>query len=451
MRFFKNKGGYAEFTHWKGAVALWLVCSLSAVHALEITQEAWEKIQKRLDDQDARLAGAGAKIEGSTVDSALDSKYGPNANVSTKSGKLTISGLVQIWYYRIQPDRQGFFNDPNDNHIADSSSFVDSNGFRVRRTDIKFSMDINENVRAVMMIDPAREAIGFPGIPNNQVDLFGTKKANLVSPQYLTTFKPVGVNNTLIPGAVQNGGTYPGAPRLLQDAYINWHDCIPHHDIQVGQFIPWVSEEGLRPSGELDFAERSMIGFYGNGRDVGLSVHGSWWECESTPGNGRFQYWVGVFDGAGTYFEPGNQQNRPDTNDQKDLNARFLVRPLWDDCWGKLEMGVAFMGGRHGQGDNERPIAVPSNNLNRPSNWAVHNSAWGSYKFGNVMSGLWARTEWAWIKDREAPGSVIDVLGQSTGTNHFAQESGQAFSRQGFYGAMGYKLRDSRICDLLAG
>ena len=425
----------------KGAVALYLVSSL-AVHGLEITQEKWEQLQKRVDDQQAQVAAQ--QVQASPVDTALDSKYGPNAPVTTKAGKLQIIGLTQIWYYNEGKDKRGFFDDPNVNGIADSNAGLNTNGFRIRRTDIKMIMDLNENIRTVLMIDPAREALGFPALPSNQGNIFGTKAGNYTAPG----FKSNGINSTVFITAAQNGLVTSGAPRLLQDAYINWHDCIPHHDIQVGQFIPWNGEEGPRFNGSLDFAERSMTGFICNTRDMGASIHGSWWECENNQGDGRFQYWAGVFDGAGTYFEPGNNQNRPDTNDSKDMNVRGLVRPLWDDCWGKLEIGVSGMAGKHGQGHNDLPITAPSNGLNRPSDWASRYNAWASYKCGDMLSGLWMRTEWTWIKDREAPGSVIDVGGNGTGTNLFAQQLGQPFSKQGIYGTLAYNFADSKICNV---
>ena len=52
-------------------------------------------------------------------------------------------------------------------------------------------------------------------------------------------------------------------------------------------------------------------------RDVGFQIHGTYWEdCESKIG--RLQYWAGIFDGAGNYFNTaGEQQNRADDNDQQ--------------------------------------------------------------------------------------------------------------------------------------
>jgi len=54
---------------------------------------------------------ASKPMASSNVDKAIDNKYGPNATVTTKEGKLTISGLVQIWYQHIQNDNHGRFFD----------------------------------------------------------------------------------------------------------------------------------------------------------------------------------------------------------------------------------------------------------------------------------------------------------------------------------------------------
>src|SRR4029079_16974005 len=114
----------------KWAVALCLTALLPVVKALEITQEAWEKIQKRLDERDAQLAAT--RIEGSAVDVALDNKYGPNANVTTKLGKLQIGGLLQVWFYSMQRDNRAFFDDPNVNGIVDDNSTSNNSSFRIR-------------------------------------------------------------------------------------------------------------------------------------------------------------------------------------------------------------------------------------------------------------------------------------------------------------------------------
>jgi len=308
--------------------------SVATAMAVEVPQAEWERMKQRMAELESR--GASMPSTSSVVDVAMDSKFGPGANVTTRTGRLTISGLVQVWYYAISQQERGFFDDPVVNGIPDDGRTQSNNGFRIRRTELKFTADINECITGVVMIDPAREAAGFPQFPSN---LGNTKKQNLVSPEFNEANGPAGAVNTSTIAAVQNGAFGSGPPRLLQDAYINYHGAIPHHDIQIGQFKPWVGEEGIRSSGELDFVERSMVGFQADSRDLGASIHGSFWDCgcdHNAIGNGRFQYWLGVFDSAGSYFDPGQQQNRPDTNNHKDINARLLVRPIWGDCIGHL-------------------------------------------------------------------------------------------------------------------
>src|SRR6185295_17169797 len=192
---------------------------------------------------------------------------------------------------------------------------------------MRFKFDINECISSFIMIDNAREAEGFPQMPSS---LGNVKKQNFVSPEFNTANGPAGAVNTAFIAASQNGAFKAGPPSLLQDAFINYHGAIPHHDITVGQFRARNGEEGSRDSGLLDFAERSMVGFQGENRDLGISLHGSFWRKDCTDRDGRFQYWLGVFDAAGTYFEPGKNQNRPESNDFKDINAALMVRPLWD-------------------------------------------------------------------------------------------------------------------------
>lgn len=434
-----------------GIAVLLLLGAVTCATAADVTVSAaeWEAMKARMADLEARNTGNAVV---SSVDTAMDSKYGPGATVVTKTGKLTIGMLTQIWYYSIQNDHRGFFDDPATNTIPDDNSVLDNDGFRIRRAELKFTVDINENVRGVVMIDPAREALGFPNFPSNQGNI---KKANVVSPEFNAANDPNIVSAGASTGPVtqvQNGGNTTGAPRLMREAFINWHGCIPHHDVQIGQFKPWVGEEGIRSSSELDFAERSMLGIMADERDLGASIHGSWWCTEgcadSSKGDGRFQYWAGVFNGAGTYFEAGNHENRPNDNDYLDYNARVLVRPIWGDCAGRLELGASFMGGKKGEGSNRDPLAGAINDLARPEHWASRWNAWVSYKAGWELTGLWVSSEWTLIRDRERPGTVLDVLGAGANGTGFAQDNGATFSREGIYGAIGYKFGESKICGI---
>src|SRR5581483_1586963 len=187
-----------------------------------------------------------------------------------------------------------------------------------------------------------------------------------------------------------------------------------------GQFKPGIGEEGLRSSAQLDFVERSFIGFLADSRDLGASVHGTWWDD-------RFQYWVGVFDGAGNYLQSAGQfQNRADDNSNKDLNYRMLVRPIWSgndecgchsDCWGKLELGASGRFGKHGgefaegNGIPPAPFDTPLDGLNRQRTWAQWHDFWFYYAPGSIARGLWLRAEGGWIRDLNAPATVTNLDG----------------------------------------
>src|SRR5262249_8750286 len=153
---------------------------------------------------------------------------------TTKAGKLTVSGLLQCWYYHIQDDSFGLFGDltPGVTGGGDTNQTRDNDSFRIRRAEFKFSFDLDPHLTGVIMVDPAREAISFPTLTSN-LGLALRGRTNETS---------AAVTN------VQSGAG--GAARLLKDAYINYHGYVPHHDFQIGQYKPPVGEEGIRNAGE---------------------------------------------------------------------------------------------------------------------------------------------------------------------------------------------------------
>lgn len=384
---------------------------------IEVPQAEWEKMKAEIEALRKKDAAASA-IEKSPLDKTL-AKYGPTAAVTTKTGKLTLSGLVQIWYYTIQNDHRALFNDGTVNDITDINSTSDNDSFRVRRTQLRFTLDLNEHITALVMIDPSREATSFPAFPTNQ-----------------GTFKRTA--NSRTGSAVTNVQTGAGsAPRLLQDAYITYKGIVPHHDFRIGQFKPPSFEESMRGAGELDFVERSFLGQLGDFRDVGATVRGFW--CDE-----RVQYWLGAFDGAGNLLQSGGQaQNRSDDNDAKDYVFRALFRPVWKhQTWGSLELGGAALLGKHGESGSSDPINNPTNGLNRLTTTARRFNAWATYRPGGPVAGLWFVGEWGRITDRNAPGSVIDLLGNDIdgkGTQDYAKPT----TIQGWYASAGYKVGDS--------
>jgi hypothetical protein len=390
-----------------------------------------EDLRREVEDLRKRLADKNVSGTIGRVDAAAAKKYGPNAPVSTKTGKLEIGGLLQLWNYNRLDD------DHNDVFGTGTSEARDNQGYGVRRTELRFSIDIHENISAFLMIDPAQETASLTPIPSNQ-GLF--KSRPFVSPEFDAVNGP-GLGSTSEIAAVQTGAGR--ANTLLQDAYINYHGVVPHHDFQLGQFRPPMGEEGTRDSGYLDFVERAMVTQLNETRDLGLQVHGTWW-------NDRFQYWAGVFNSAGNFFgTAGNFSNRSDDNDEKDFAGRLLVRPIWN-CgpWGSLELGYAGQFGRHGEAAGADPVNTPVNGLNRDETAAIRQAAWFMYKPMGPVRGWWLRGEWGYQKDRATPLSV-GALALGSGDNG-EQTSPNPFSRQGWFVSTGYKLNESVFADRLS-
>ena len=81
----------------KSVVAVLLIVLCGVLRAADVSQAEFEQMRKDLDElRKWRSTAQTVTPVHSSVEKALDSKYGPNAPVTTKNGKLTISGLVQV-------------------------------------------------------------------------------------------------------------------------------------------------------------------------------------------------------------------------------------------------------------------------------------------------------------------------------------------------------------------
>lgn len=399
---------------------------------------ATEDLRKEIDDLRRQLNSDGSAestIQSVDVMSNAHANYDSHDNkVTSHSGNLQIGGLLQIWDTTI-------FKDNRDVYGSRGGGVLDNSGNRIRRAELKFSMDIHENITAVVMFDAAREATSYPNVPNQ--GLFKSSPTINSDRNGAFTTDPT----KSIVAQVQNGAGEGN--RILQDAYINVHDLIPHHDVTIGQFKPPAGEEGVRSSANLDFVERAMVNQLNDLRDLGAQIHGTWWEdCETKIG--RIQYWAGVFDGAGNYFDTaGDFQNRSDDNDAKDVAGKLMVRPIWSDCWGRLEVGAWGQYGHHGEsGDNSVDGSAPVNGLNRLKTNAYRMGAWVMYKPVWFLKGAWVRGEYGNQRDRTAP-FTVDAFGLGSGPNG-EQASPNPFKREGWYMAAGYKLTDSIFANRLS-
>ncbi len=376
------------------------------------------------------------------TDAATARHYGPAARASTKAGKLHVGGLVQTWYQSVQNDRVGIVKPADGNvlEFAETNETFDNDTFRIRRAELRFQLDLHENISVRLMLDPARESNAqFLPLPT-----FPIHNASFDNAALLQSGGGLQAGNTII-------------PQLLQDAYILYHGVVPHHDFTLGQFKPPAGEEAWRDNAALEFVERAMATQIGNHRDIGVMAHGAWFDD-------RLQYWAGVFNGpSGAVLsspELAEGGNRSDDNDEKDISWRILGRPVWDACawYGRLELGYARTDGIHGESGQAFDVDISINGLNRQRTDINRQAAWLHYRPGALARGAWLRGEWGSARDRLGPAhfgspptSLLQTgLGVST-LFPINQLNPVPVTLAGWYAAAGYRLSESRFAERLRG
>lgn len=241
---------------------------------IETQQKQINQLIAKSDSANAdKLAGAPAANNASiavnrtaAVTSAPDAS--PTPAVESGFGKIRFDGLLQGWY---------------------SAGSKTQNTLRIRRAEMKFSGQINPEVRWTIMIDPA---------------------------------KSLSLNQTtkVIDGVpVVTGVSINQSSRVLQDAFISL-GYIKNVNIDIGQFKIPLSLEGPQSSAALDTVERALFmsdrsrgGGLGDIRDTGIQFSG--------PLGKSINYQIGVFNGT------GENQNISDTNQDKAVIGRFVFRP----------------------------------------------------------------------------------------------------------------------------
>ncbi|MCY3023938.1 MAG: porin [Planctomycetota bacterium] len=429
-----------------------LLTFAGASRAATSVDDLKREVEKLRKDLAQKQEGKGAPI--GKVDEAVSGKYGPNAPVKTKNGKLQIGGLVQVWYQSVQNDHKGLFipaanNNLDNTDIAylgngtvgatlpESNETHDNDTFRIRRTELRFTLDIHENVLAHVMLDPTRESnVTYLPLPT-----FPSHNARFMNP----------VANPTFGSAIR--------PQLLQDAYINYHDVVPHHDFTIGQFKPPSGEEAWRNSGQLEFVERAMVTGINNVRDIGAMVHGTWLPTNpDNPMTGRVQYWFGVFNGPdGTVLtdpEINEGGNRSDDNDAKDFAWRIAVRPVWnpDKWYGRLELGYHRTDGYRGESsgiDRDTPL----NAINEPQTAINRQGAWVWFRPGAEVKGWWLRGEWGSGHDRYSfHQQPVNALATGNGSNDYdylQQLNPTPVTASGWYFGTGYKMSETIFAEHL--
>jgi len=399
-----------------GLVAIGLPFRAQAASDSDLKKEL-ESLKREIEDlrkerTAARPVGTGV------VDKMVDNKYGPDAVVKTKQGKLTIGGLLQVWYYNIENDNLGFYGDL-DHHAptGDTNEGYDNDSYAIRRARVNFTMDIHENVQAFIQMDLANS---FDGRTVHAISNTGLRGPTLWT-------RDTDGNDFVNP---------------LVDAYIKVHGLLPHHDSMIGQFQPKVGMEGVQNDGTLDFVERSMIGQLAAGRDVGSQLHGTWMDD-------RIQYWLGVFNTPGTWLDQDTNTNRADNNDLKSFLVSAQFRPVWkNETWGSLELGGTYQfnkTGEAGAGEYEY-VGTDGLNIRETDNTRIY--AFASYAPGGPVKGWWLKGEWAWMRGRVQSDYRYDATAAWVGDWPLVdQEYPGVLDTQGWYVSTGYKLSDSIWAD----
>ena len=158
-----------------GAVA----CVLSFVNATSAEPAPasdTEELKQMVDALQKRIKAVATPESTSATDVEISvaDKFGDAQTVSSHTGRLTIGGLMQVWYQHIQNDRLGITQPGAPGNLlfsinAEPGHKLDNDTFRVRRMELRFGMEVSEHIFAYVMIDPSREANGtytpFPTFP----------------------------------------------------------------------------------------------------------------------------------------------------------------------------------------------------------------------------------------------------------------------------------------------
>jgi len=410
-------GGGVYAMRWE---LCWLLCGLLVCSGIGFAETDLRKeidaLRKEVELMRQEKV-ARSPIGTGVVDKMVDNKYGPNAKVTTKQGKLKIGGLLQIWCYSIENDNLGFFGDrtPGVAGVGDTNEGKDNDSYAIRRCRLKFTMDIHENIQAFVQMGMELAFNGRPAFGSNLGRTYGRAVARVVPPN------------------PDNGRN------ILLDAYIKIIGLIPHHDTKIGQFLPRVGLEGMMSGAALDFVERSMIGLIPSGlRDIGTELHGTWLDD-------RLQYWLGMYNSPNTFLTLNNH-NIADTNDLKSFLFTLQVRPVWkNETWGSLELGGTAQFNETGEAGD--PGGTDGLNMTNTDN--IRYYGWAQYMPGGPVKGWWLKGEYAWIRARLASG----VWTWSPATQEYVmataanQTNPRAFDTSGWYVSTGYKLSDSIWAD----
>ena len=246
----------------------------------------------------------------------LESSLTDKTTMHVGKGTLKMGGLFQTWA------------------VYDARTANGRDRFQIRRAELKFAGDIlgDDRFKYTIVVDPS------------QVQEDNTTRSSLKDAYFLLDHLPY----------------------------------LPNHTLTVGEFKAPRTEEGTRSSGQLDFAERSIVTkTFGDQRDLGAMLTGNW---------PITTYQLGVFNG---------KQNQAPKHDQKSLAGRLVIRPLKlaESAMelpnlGDLELGISGEYRPHGD------IVLPKKRLGYEARYAYQNlSLKGEYYTGEDTTSASSTTE----------------------------------------------------------
>ena len=245
--------------------------------------------------------------------------FPPPTTLKIADGELKIGALLQAWYIT-DDSLQGSGTD----YLGNPTGI---NTFRIRRAEIRLSGTVTPSWGFDVQIDPAKTQNYSSG----------------------------------------------GDDKILQDFAITWLG-LKGHEFSLGQKKIAITDEGLRSSSEIDFAERARITrVIGDQRQEGFFYKGTY----------------GSLFAAQASITSGVPSNTSSTSDRLFFAARFDVKPV-------AGMIVGVSGGAGDQGTP--PLAT--NRLGAHFRWD-----------GTEALPLMLRAEYGWAKDGQTNGADVDRAG----------------------------------------
>ncbi|MDR1840929.1 MAG: OprO/OprP family phosphate-selective porin [Holophagales bacterium] len=262
-----------------------------------------------------------------------------------------VGGLVQVWYSQMMDSNLRNYDTQTINYhksFFNAAPAFKENGLAIKRIDVRISGSFTDNLEYWVMFDPTITTAGRSANPN--INTSGSD-ANIV----------------------------------LQDVYIKYK--MPYNlELQVGQYKPLQTLDGLIPPSDSLFVENTMMGLLFGGRDRGASLSVGFGDKERL--SGRFH--AGVFNASG--------KASADSNSQKDLVARLEMNYGKHHAFGAYTLqGIGAAGGsikaRSFEGINVPSEAEIIDNNDKTTNMGAFYSFQSDkiYASAEFIAGLWGR------------------------------------------------------------